>query len=307
MIPTKNPESWKSVYADWRKKVNNRSEMPGEIKIVNEANPAELMIYDEIGYWGVTATNFVQALQDIKGDFTLHINSPGGDVFDALAIYNAIRAHDGVVTAQIDGLAASAASFICMACDTIVASDSCMMMIHDAIGMAMGNASDMQKMCEVLDKSSQQIAAIYAKHCGNTADYWRGLMKDESWFTANEAVDCGLADEMTNPVTLTNKVVTTIDDTARKTATDVPAQPLVKLVIDAGSVFKYAMADATKEPDAPELPPFTLDPSVFRAVLEECTNHAPAVPEPPREPKPAIKSNRISLSELADALKEGLR
>lgn len=294
-------ESWKAVYADWRNKVNNRTGLPtGDIQIWNASKPNEMMIYDEIGYWGVTAKRFIDQMKDVKGDFTLRLNSPGGDMFDGLAIYNAILAHDGFVTVQIDGLAASAASFIAMAGDHIVIADAAMMMIHDAMGFAMGNAADMQKMCDMLDKSSQKLAGIYAKRAGNTADYWRNLMREETWYAGMEAVDNNLADDLFEPITaiVTDTPIAKSEPPGAVLAPD-----------NIGSLFKYAMADAVREPDAPEPKPFSWDSDVFKAAVSEAHNNAPAVPVLPRTtgaPKPPpVKS--IRLADLADALKEGLR
>lgn len=310
-------QSWKKVYDDWRQNVNARADDHVVPAIYNADNPNELMIYDEIGYWGVTAQRFLKDLTNVKGDFTLRINSPGGDMFDGLAIYNAILAHDGFVTAQVDGLAASAASFIAMACDMIIMTDASMMMIHDAIGMSMGNAADMIKMADLLDKSSQSIAGIYSRRAGKPADYWRGLMKDETWLNGDEAVDYGLADETSSRAVLTDKhtsrvgnqtpVLVPIPDAIDPPAT-VPEPELVTVQSDARSIFKYAMADATREPDTPDLPPFTLDPELFRVVMAEAANHAPAEP-PTRAVKTAttINPSHLSLSELTAALMEGLK
>ena len=158
---------------------------------------AEIYIYDEIGYWGVTANDFIGDLRDIKaGKIALHINSPGGDVFDGIAIYNALRRHKADITVWIDGIAASAASFIAMAGDEVVMSPHSQMMIHEASGLVIGAADDMRKMAEILDKSSDNIASIYAKRAGDDVAEWRQRMKDESWFSDIEAVEAGLADRV---------------------------------------------------------------------------------------------------------------
>ena len=95
--------------------------------------PAEIMLYDEIGPWGVSAKAFTSILVSAgAGPVNVRINSPGGDVFDGLAIHNALKAHRGGVTTQVDGLAASAASYIAMAGDKVGMAESSMMMIHDA-------------------------------------------------------------------------------------------------------------------------------------------------------------------------------
>jgi ATP-dependent Clp endopeptidase proteolytic subunit ClpP len=167
-------------------------------RISNDASgPTRVDIYDEIGGggWfstGVTAVDFIAELAQITGDIEVHLNSPGGDVFDGLAIYNSLAQRPGKVTTIVDGLAASAASFIAMAGTTRVISPGAMMMIHEASGLCVGNAGDMRETAELLDKVSENIASIYSAHSGR-ADGWRDAMKAETWYTADEAVAAGLA------------------------------------------------------------------------------------------------------------------
>ncbi len=158
---------------------------------------AEVNIYDEIGFYGVTATNFVEDLRAVQaGTISLRINSPGGEVFDGLAILNALRSHPAKVHVTVDGLAASAASFIAMAGDVIEMAPQSMMMIHDAQGLAMGNASTLRELADMLDKTSNNIAAVYAQRTGKPVDHWREQMLAESWYTDQEAVDAGLSDRV---------------------------------------------------------------------------------------------------------------
>lgn len=167
-------------------------------RIENKANgPAEIFIYDEIGYWGTTAQGFVDQLKDIgASDIHLHINSPGGEVFDGVAIYTALVNHSAHVTVFVDALAASAASFIAMAGDNIVMSRGSTMMIHDGLAFCVGNEKDMMDTASVLSKISNNIADIYASRAGGSVEEWRALMREEVWYTAQEAVDAGLADEV---------------------------------------------------------------------------------------------------------------
>jgi len=160
------------------------------------ALPARVDIYAEIGGggWmneGVSAVDFIAQLAVIPGDLEIHLNSPGGDVFDGLAIYNALAQRQGNVTTVVDGLAASAASFIAMAGKTRLACPGSMMMIHDAAGLCMGNSADMRDLADLLDKVSDNIAAIYAERSGRP-EGWRAAMEKESWYTADEAVAAGL-------------------------------------------------------------------------------------------------------------------
>lgn len=155
-------------------------------------DPAEIMIYDEIGLWGVTAKDFVATLKQAgPGDITVRINSPGGDVFDGLAIYAALQNHDGVVTCVVDGLAASAASFIALAGASVTMNENAFIMIHNAWGFAMGNRHDMAETSAVLAKIDHQLASIYAGKTGKSVDEMAALMDAETWFTAQEAQDAG--------------------------------------------------------------------------------------------------------------------
>lgn len=157
----------------------------------------EVSIYDEIGYWGVSAADFVTDLNGIKAtDITLRINSPGGDVQDGLAMLNALRQHPANVHVIVDGWAVSAASFIAMAGDKVSMAPNAMMMIHDAAGMCYGNAADMHEMADLLAKHSDNIASVYARRAGGTVEDWRAVMQAETWYTDQEAVDAGLADEI---------------------------------------------------------------------------------------------------------------
>lgn len=166
-------------------------------RIQNRADHAEVLIYDEIGEWGVTAQDFVRELQalDVRS-ILLRINSPGGSVFDGIAIYNALRNHSATVETIVDGLAASAASFILQAGDTRTAERTGQVMIHDAHGVALGNAGTMREMADLLDKASDNIASIYAERSGMTAEHWREEMRAERWYSSEEALAAGLVDRI---------------------------------------------------------------------------------------------------------------
>lgn len=174
---------------------------PGEdwFRIENKAgeNVTHVYIYDEIGYWGTTASDFAKELAVIDtADIHFHINSPGGEVFDGVAIYNAILNHKSNTTAYVDALAASAASFIATSADKLIMAKNATMMIHDAIGFSYGNAADMAEMKVMLDRISNTIAEMYQTKGGGEVSDWRALMKAETWYSAQEAVDSGLADEV---------------------------------------------------------------------------------------------------------------
>lgn len=161
---------------------------------------ADIYLFDEIGGWGVYADEFARELNglDVKA-IDLHVNSPGGSVFEGLAIMAAIHAHPAEVTAHVDGIAASAASFLIQAADRITIGKQSKMMIHDASGLCVGNADDMLRMGDLLDRLSADIADIYAQASGQAAASWRTRMRAETWYTGQQAVDAGLADECFTP------------------------------------------------------------------------------------------------------------
>lgn len=161
------------------------------------ANSTYIGIYDMIGEYGVNARDFIDELKAISTkNIDLHINSEGGQVFDGLAIYAALKNHPANVTITVDALAASAASFIVQAADTRVMEPNSRMMIHDAAGIVMGNAVDARKLADMLDDASNNIASIYAERSGRMPDEFRKAMQDETWYTAQDAVDAGLADSI---------------------------------------------------------------------------------------------------------------
>lgn len=173
---------------------------PSKLSIVDyDGGPSELLLYMEIGYWGITAQDVADQLQGRRGDLHVRINSPGGDVFDGYAIYNMLAAYAGVVTVTVEGLAASAASFIAMAGDTIEMCLASKMMIHDASGVCMGDAAEMREWADVLDSISDTIATVYAERSGSDAGEWRAIMQAERWYGPQQAVDAGLADTIVTP------------------------------------------------------------------------------------------------------------
>lgn len=161
------------------------------------AAAADIYLYDEISWFGITAADFVNELKGVTASaINVHINSPGGDAFDGIAILNSLRSHPATVTTVVEGLAASAASFIAMGGDVVTVADNSMVMIHDAFGLMYGNAADARDLASRLDQMSDNIAAIYAGKAGESVGYWRDQMKAETWFTAQEAVTARLADKI---------------------------------------------------------------------------------------------------------------
>jgi ATP-dependent Clp endopeptidase proteolytic subunit ClpP len=150
-------------------------------------------------FWGVSALEFLDALDqlpDTTSEIRLHINSPGGEVYEGIAILNALRNHPATVTAVVDGIAASAASFIAAGADEVVMSPNSELMIHDAWGITIGPAADHHQSGNDLDRISNNIASVYQAKAGGDVQGWRDAMLAESWYGADEAVTAGLADRV---------------------------------------------------------------------------------------------------------------
>lgn len=153
---------------------------------------------DEAMWWGgVSPRQFISALSETTGPVTLRINSPGGSVFGAQAMVAAMRAHGQPITAQIDSLAASAASVIAAECAECAMAPGSMIMIHKAWGLTIGNADDHEQVAGLLNKIDGQIAASYARRAGDEdKEKYMAMMAAETWFDADEAVAAGLADRV---------------------------------------------------------------------------------------------------------------
>lgn len=185
-------------------------EMPTEASRASILEPAdagggafEMFLYDPIdsygGWWGVSAKEFQQALGMVPEDATeirLYINSPGGEVWDGIAIVNQLRRHPAKVVAIVDGIAASMATIIAVTADELVMGAGSQFMVHDAWNIVLGPEADMLAMAARLSKDSDALAAIYAAKAGGTAAEWRDVMRAETWYTAEETVAAGLADRV---------------------------------------------------------------------------------------------------------------
>lgn len=176
---------------------DNRS-APRRFEIVNTGDEATIYLYDVVVsdayFGGVSATDFVKELNAISSPVIhLRINSPGGDVFAARAIEQALREHKSKVVAHIDGYAASAASYIALAADEIIMAPGSFYMIHKAWTVAYGNADDLMETASLLEKVDASLVDTYAKESGQDAEQIRAWMAAETWFTAAEAVEYGFA------------------------------------------------------------------------------------------------------------------
>lgn len=173
---------------DWYR-IENSAEDP---------DSTDIYVYESIGgFFGMWAEDFIRDLKGVSSPrINLRLNSPGGSVFDGIAIANALRSHPANVTVYVDSLAASIASVIALAGDRVIMMPQSQFMVHNASGVAYGDAEEMAKMADLLEKQSLNIAQAYAQHTGRPLAEWQEYMAAETWFTAEEAVEVGLADEV---------------------------------------------------------------------------------------------------------------
>ncbi len=162
---------------------------------------ATIQIFDQIGEdWfggsGLSGKQFSDVLNEVgDGPLLVEINSPGGNVWDGLSIYNQLRGRRAPVTTRVVGIAASIASIIALAGDRVEMADAALMMIHDPAGMASGTSDDMRKMAEALDQHAEVLVGVYTKKTGRSSESIRAAMKAETWFTTAEAIAFGLVDK----------------------------------------------------------------------------------------------------------------
>ncbi len=161
------------------------------LRAETHGDAAHIYLYDVIDAWfGVSAQMMVDALKSASGKTVhLHINSPGGDVFESVAMATAIAAHDGDVIAHIDGVAASAATRVALAAKEVRIAESGLMMIHNSWTIAWGNSEEIRKTADLLDKVDTGIVADYTRKTGASEQQVRDWMAAETWFTAQEALD----------------------------------------------------------------------------------------------------------------------
>jgi len=166
----------------------------------------DIFIYDEIGVHGITAKSFLQDLKDLGGkDITLHINSTGGDVFEGQAIYTALKNYTGKVTAKIEGLAASMATVIALAADTIEMTSNSLFMIHSPMSNVFGNKSQMRKQINALEKVEATMLKVYSKRTGLDEEKISYMLDSETWLSADEAKEMGFVDAVSGKVEIVAK------------------------------------------------------------------------------------------------------
>jgi len=257
------------------------------------------------GYWGISTKDMgivLDALPDSVTQIILRINSPGGEVFEGMSILNMLRAHKASVTAVVDGLAASAASFVAAGCDETVMSPGTQMMIHSPWSFAYGNAGDLRKTADTLDGVEASIVEIYTAKAG--AKDWTALLADDTWLTAAESVELGLADRIAvipdagetetlgeevliltvpadeDPLALAR--VTRVPDRAAARSHNLPSssepgQPNRKEPLNMSDILKAGLRERLGVTDS-AISDELLLAAVDEALAEQVTDTAPAVP-----------------------------
>jgi len=284
-------------------RINNRSLFQHRIHAQiagKKDDESTLYIYDEISWWGINAEDFVKALNEIKSS-TIHIrlNSPGGDVFDGTSIVNAIRQHKSKVVAHVDGLAASMASVIAISADEVVMSENAFLMIHDPWSMVAGNAAELRKYADLLDKVGDNIAKTYMDKSGKDREEVLALMAAETWFTAEEALEAGLIDRIDKDENEKAKasfdlsIFANVPDALKESKALPTAKAAEKALRDVGfshkqakSILSGGLPDDLRDVDHPEKAP---------APVREPRD---VVPEAPRDVVQPVKAKRDRVADL---------
>lgn len=205
------------------------------VDVTDEAEVGEIDLFGDISdatWWGdeITPKQFKDDLDNLGdvNELAIHINSGGGDVFAGFAIYNMLARHKAHKTVYIDGLAASIASLIAMAGDEIVMPRNSMLMIHNAWAMIAGNAGELRKMADELDKVDGVLRSTYVAKTGLEEAEIADLMANETWFTANDAVEKGFATSVEESV----KIAASLDDKYFKRYQHVPDALVAWVITD---------------------------------------------------------------------------
>lgn len=240
-------------------------------------NQAEIAIYDEIGGWGITAKQFAsefKALGDNIQQLDIHIHSPGGSVFDGIAIYNLLNNHPANKTVYIDGLAASMASVIAMVGHKVIMPENAMMMIHKPWGIQGGDADDMRKYAELLDKLEATLLPAYAKKTGKSHEKLAEMLAVETWLNGAEAVAEGFADELAEPIqamaSIKSKLLKDYTNMPKAIETLITPKAQATTPNQTGANEPSAMPAASVTPPAASVPaqPATQAPSAMEALAK---------------------------------------
>lgn len=175
-----------------------RDEAQPSIRVETADDAPHIYVYDIIdAWWGASATGLLTAFAAAgKGDLHLHINSPGGDVFEARAMAAIVVAHPGNVAVHIDGLAASAATYLALSGNTVSMTQGGMLMVHESWTLAYGNKRELRKTADLLDQVDDSIIADYTRRTGKSAEEVRAWVEAETWFIADKALELGFIDSV---------------------------------------------------------------------------------------------------------------
>ena len=199
---------------EWYKIQNNSSEI------------ADVYLFNDIGTFGITAQNFIDEIKEYDNqELNIHINSLGGEVFEGMAIYSVIQRRKAKTTVYIEGIAASIASVVALAADEVVMSENSLLMIHNAWGGSQGDAKDMRKQADVLDKITNEIAEVYVKKTQIPYNEIIRMMNEETWLTAEEAVALRFVDSISEPI----KVAAKYDVSKYKNITNKKVEQILSL------------------------------------------------------------------------------
>jgi ATP-dependent Clp endopeptidase proteolytic subunit ClpP len=219
-----------------------------------ENGSAEISLFDEIGFGGTSAKEFIAELKKLSGQHIhLRINSVGGSVVEGTAIYNALRRHKGGLTVHVEALAASMASVVAMAGEEVAISDNALLMIHNPWSMSMGDADDLRKEADILDKLKATLVNAYKRKTGMDSEQIAALMDDETWLGAEEAVAMGFADY--------------VEDGLEAAASITPAEARSRF-----DKFSNSMRKPAKNRKAEEAVPEVVEPSVEAPVTTDAVD-----------------------------------
>lgn len=192
---TRRPIALRNGDSRFQARAPARRTIGGRFSARSDGDRAEITLYEDIGFWGVTAAAMRRELDDIDAaEILLRINSLGGDVFDGIAIYNDLLDHPARVSVEITGIAASIASIIAMAGDEIAIADNGFMMIHNAWTIALGDRNEFRAVADILERIDGSLAGTYAARTGAAKEEISAMMDAETWMTGVEAVEAKFAD-----------------------------------------------------------------------------------------------------------------
>jgi len=196
-------------------------------KIKNKSSEvSDVYLFNDIGTFGITAQSFIDEIKQYEDrELNIHINSLGGEVFEGMAIYSIIQRRTSKTTVYIEGIAASIASVIALAADEVIMSENSLLMIHNAWGGTQGEAKDMRKQAEILDKITNEIAEVYVKKTKIPYNEIVEMMDEETWLTAEEAVALGFVDSISEPI----KVAAKYDVSKYKNITNKKVEQILSL------------------------------------------------------------------------------